>query len=243
MLQLYFIRHGQSINNVYYEDESHANYFENRLPDPDLTAIGNKQAEITGQYLAQPYQPSRNDPQNRLGFGLTHLYCSLMVRAVKTGTAISKATGLPLVAWPAIHETGGVFDVEMEDNEPVFIGMPGQGRSYFKTNFPDLILPEGLSDIGWWNRDSEPREEYLDRAKLIIAEIFEKHGGTDDRVGLVLHGGIFTRILTAFFDIQGESYWFLMNNCAISRVDVRDDNHLRLIYMNKVDHLPDDLIT
>ena len=243
MLELYFIRHGQSINNVFYEDESHATYFENRLPDPDLTPIGEEQAQVTGKFLAQGYQANRNDPQNRHGFGLTHLYCSLMIRAVKTGDAISKATGLPLEAWPSIHETGGVFDVEIDNGEPVFIGSPGHGRSYFEANFPELILPEDLSDDGWWNRESEPREEYLERAKSIIAEIFQKHGGTDDRIGLVMHGGIFTRILTAFLDVQGESYWFLMNNCAISRLDVRDDGHVRLIYLNKVDHLLDDLIT
>ena len=35
----------------------------------------------------------------------------------------------------------------MEDGEPVFIGTPGKGRSYFETNFPDLILPEDLTDM------------------------------------------------------------------------------------------------
>jgi hypothetical protein len=34
-----------------------------------------------------------------------------------------------------------------------------------------------------------------------------------------------------------------MNNCGISRVDIRDDGRLMLAYMNKTDYLPDDLIT
>jgi 2,3-bisphosphoglycerate-dependent phosphoglycerate mutase len=243
LLQLYFIRHGQSINNVFYEDESQAEYFDNRVPDPDLTSIGLEQARIAGKFLSQPYSENGFDPQNRKGFGLTHLYCSLMIRAVKTGDAISQATGLPLVAWPDIHETGGVFDVEMEGDEPVFIGQPGHNRAYFESAFPNLHLPENLQGDGWWNQGIEARENYMLRAQSIVNQLIEKHGGTHHRVGLVLHGGIFARILTSLLDVQKEKYWFLMNNCAISRVDISDEGHVMLMYMNKVDHLPDHMVT
>jgi 2,3-bisphosphoglycerate-dependent phosphoglycerate mutase len=243
LLELYFIRHAQSINNVYYEDESEATYFDNRVPDPDLTAKGEEQAKIVAEYLSQPYRGNGLDPQNRNGFGLTHLYCSLMIRAVKTGTAISKATGLPLVAFPDIHETGGIFDVEMENGEPVFLGKPGHGKNFYQSEFPDLVIPHDLPEEGWWNKDIEPRENYLPRAKNIIERLLEEHDGKNHRVGLVLHGGIFARILTAFLEIQRKKYWFLMNNCAISRLDVEDDGHVLLMYLNKVDHLPDHLIT
>jgi 2,3-bisphosphoglycerate-dependent phosphoglycerate mutase len=243
LLELYFIRHAQSINNVFYEDESQATYFDNRVPDPDLTSKGEEQAKIVADYLSQPFKVSGADPQNRNGFGLTHLYCSLMLRAVKTGTAISKSTRLPLVAFPDIHETGGIFDVEMADEEPVFVGQPGLGRAYYQKHFPDLVIPEDLPDDGWWNRDIEPRENYLPRAQKIIDQLLKNHAGKNHRVGLVLHGGIFARILTALLDIKREKYWFLMNNCAISRVDVEDDGHVLLMYLNKVEHLPDHLIT
>lgn len=243
MLKLYFIRHGQSTNNVAYEDESDIEYFGLRRPDPDLTDIGEEQARIVGEYLNKPFLENGFDPQNQNGFGLTHLYCSLMLRAVKTGTAISNQIGLPLVAWPDIHETGGIFDVETGGPEPVFVGQPGPGRSYFQSNFPNLVIPDDLPDEGWWNREIEPRERSLERGKKVAAELIDRHGGKDHRVGLVIHGGIFTRILTAFFNVQAEHPWFLMNNCAISRMDVRDDGHIMLTYMNKVDHLPGHLIT
>ena len=243
MLQLYFIRHGQSTNNVIMEETGFHQYLVERDPEPDLTSLGREQATLTGEHLARPIADNTFDPQNRVGFGLTHLYCSLMIRAIKTGQAIAKKTGLDLVAWPEVHETGGIFDVKMQDGEPIFNGMPGHGKAFFASEFPDLLIPHDLPQEGWWNREKEPREKYRERAQAIISGLVDKHGKQDHKVGIVTHGGIFTRILSTLFDVQAERYWFLMNNCAISRVDIEDDGRFTLLYMNKVDHLPDRLIT
>jgi broad specificity phosphatase PhoE len=243
LLELYFIRHGQSTNNVILDDPDHGEYLLERSTDPELTPTGEQQAHLVAEYLARP--PSNNgfDPQNRPGFGLTHLYCSLMVRAVRTGIAIAEKTDLPLVGWSEIHETGGLFDVEMVEGEPVFIGQPGPDRAFFETQFPQLHIPEKLPQNGWYNREKEPREQYPQRAQRIIDRLVSEHGGKNHRVGIIMHGGIFARILSVLFNIQAERYWFLMNNCGISRVDVSDEGHVMLAYMNKVDHLPDHLVT
>jgi 2,3-bisphosphoglycerate-dependent phosphoglycerate mutase len=243
LLQLYFIRHGQSTNNAFLDEADHGDYLLDRQIDPDLTPIGEKQVRMAADYLARPNNLNGFDPQNRAGFGLTHLYCSLMIRAVKTGQAIAESTGLPLVAMPEVHETGGIFSVEMVDGQKVFMGQPGPGRSFFNKEFPELILPKDLSEEGWWNREKEKRENYSLRAKSVIDGLLEAHGGKEHRVGIVMHGGIFARILTVLFDIKAENYWLLMNNCGISRVDISEDGHVMLAYMNKVDYLPADLIT
>jgi 2,3-bisphosphoglycerate-dependent phosphoglycerate mutase len=225
------------------EQNDHLDYLFERSTDPELTPIGKEQADLVGQALSQPLTEDGFNPHNRAGFGLTHLYCSLMVRAVQTGMAISHRTHLPLVGWPELHETGGLFDTELVDGEKLFIGQPGHGRSYFKAQFPGLQIPDDLPESGWYNRDKEPREQYLVRAQKIIDRLIAEHAGQDHRVGVVMHGGIFARILTAFFNIQAERYWILMNNCAISRVDISDEGQVLLTYMNKVDHLPDNMIT
>lgn len=243
MLQIYFIRHGQSENNAIMDDVERPHYLFHRIEDPKLTSIGLKQAELVANFLAAGQPPEDSDEQNRSGFGLTHLYCSLMSRAVQTAVPIARKTGLPLHAWHEVHETGGVFLAERIEDEIIWKGLPGNGRSYYETNFPELILPDDLTEEGWWNREKEPREQYNLRAQAIVDRLIEEHGGKDHRVGIVMHGGIFTRILTVLFDIRAERYWMLMNNCAISRVDIRDDGRLMLAYMNKTDHLPDDLIT
>ena len=166
-----------------------------------------------------------------------------MVRAVRTGCAIAQKTNLPLEAWPELHETGGIFDVELIDGERVLIGQPGPGRSFFETHFPQLVIPHDLSETGWYNREKEPRENYRLRAQAIIERLLATHGGTDHRVGIVMHAGIFAHILSVFYNIQAENYWFLKNNCGISRIDVSASGRVTLMYMNKVDQFPDHLIT
>lgn len=59
-----------------------------------------------------------------------------------------------------LHETGGLFDVEFIDEEPVLIGQPGPGISYFQSNSSQLIIPDDLPETGWYNREKEPREHY-----------------------------------------------------------------------------------
>lgn len=241
-MELYFIRHGQSENNAIMEGIGRDKYLSERETDPDLTSIGKEQAQMLADFIAHPNDDNGFNPQNRKGFGLTHLHCSLMIRAIKTGLAISEKTGLPLVAWPDVHETGGVFDSSIVDGEPVFVGKPGPGKSFFRSEYPDLIIPEDLPESGWWGREKEPREDYRKRAQRIIDQLVDEHGDTDHRIGIVMHGGIFARILTALFDIQAENYWFLMNNCGISRIDI-NHGHSMLAYMNKVDYLPDHMVT
>ena len=143
-MELYFIRHGQSENNAHW---GNADYQDS--PDPELTEIGRQQVRYLSRFLGEKQTRDETvtwNNQNRFGFGLTHLYTSLMVRAVGTATPIAAATGLPLVAWPEIHETGGIFSRFPEDE---LAGLPGKTRTYFETHFPDLVLPDWVADNGW----------------------------------------------------------------------------------------------
>jgi len=102
-MQLYFIRHGQSENNALWMSTGS---YKGRGEDPGLTAVGRQQAEILAQFLRRADSTLRQpfDFQNVAGFGTTHLYSSLMVRAVATGTIIADALDLPLAAWEDLHE-------------------------------------------------------------------------------------------------------------------------------------------
>ena len=100
-MELYYIRHGQSQNNAGWGNPA---YKEN--PDPALTGIGQEQACYVAEFLeeAQPLtNPQRWNIQNRLGFGLTHIYTSLMERAVNTAAPTARALGVPFAAWTEIH--------------------------------------------------------------------------------------------------------------------------------------------
>ena len=241
-MQLYFIRHGQSENNQLWERTgSH----KGRSEDPDLTPRGRQQAHRVAQFLRQADSPTagnlEEDFQNTAGFGITHLYTSLMIRAVTTGTIIARALGLPLVAWEDVHEWGGIYLNDEETSQR--IGQPGHNRAYFEAHYPDLILPHSLDDDGWWNRPFEPREERPLRAARALRELLDRHGGTDDRVAVVSHGGFYNQLLRAILNLPEEnSCRFALNNGAITRLDF-DEEKIVLSYSNRADFLPRELIT
>ena len=246
-MQLYFIRHGQSINNAGWGDP---NYKES--PDPVLTEIGIEQAQRTAEYLESNQKvtdPNHWNNQNQYGFGITHLYASLMERAVHTASFTAGRLGVPFEAWD-IHESGGIFG---RDGDLKLKGLPGKPRSFFEKNFPTFKLPHSLDENGWWmERPHETEDECQIRAERIWTELLTRHGDQEDQpeepITFVSHGGFFMHLMCAILDLpwknasNGLKSWFLLNNCSISRVDVRD-KHVTVCYLNRTDHLPTHLIT
>ncbi len=241
-MRFYFIRHGQSENNALWDDTGSSS---GRSDDPELTKTGHEQARLLAEYIAKIDNQARADGKNgepkRDFFGFTHLYTSLMVRSVATATYLSKALNLPLVAWPEIHECGGIY-LDGEE-EGVRLGRPGKSRSYFVKNYRDLILPETVEETGWWNRPWEPDEERPLRAQRVLATLLERHGGKDDRVAVVSHGAFYNELVRAMLKIGDRSTWFLMYNTAISRFDFYEGGEITVVYQNRTDHLPERLIT
>ena len=240
-MQFYFIRHGQSANNVLWDRASSS---KERSLDPELTDVGRRQAMALAQFLSRtdPTLPvNHHDAQNLIGFGLTHLYTSLMIRAVATGAIVADVLGLPLVAWEDAHETGGIY---LEDEQTgKLIGQAGNNRAYFEENYPNLILPDSLGEAGWWNRPFEEPEQRPPRARRFLRDLIERHGQTDDRVAVISHGGFYRHVLAAWFDVaEKDGYWFALNNTAITRIDF-DADKIGLIYSNRVDFLSRDMIT
>ncbi len=123
-MQLYFIRHGQSINNVNWNNSE---YIEN--PDPYLTEVGVAQAAFLAKYLKEKQHVTDEkawNNQNQFGFGLTHIYTSLMERAAETAAPIAHALEIPFTAWIDLHEEGGMYAREDHENKK---GLSGRRRS------------------------------------------------------------------------------------------------------------------
>jgi 2,3-bisphosphoglycerate-dependent phosphoglycerate mutase len=243
-MQFYFIRHGQSKNNALLKRTGSSI---GRTEDPELTEVGRQQAEFVAQFLRRADPPdlqcagSGGDIQNVAGFGITHLYSSLMVRAVATGTAIARTLDLPLVAWEDLHEWGGIYLEDEQTGERV--GQAGRNRAYFEAHYPDFVLPDSLGEAGWWNRPFEELEQRLTRAKGFWRDLMERHGQTDHRVAVVSHGGFYRYLLADILNLpEREGYWFALNNAAITRIDF-DDERIGLIYLNRADFLPKELVT
>jgi 2,3-bisphosphoglycerate-dependent phosphoglycerate mutase len=247
-MQLYFIRHGQSQNNANWNKPDYQ-----ESPDPALTELGIEQACYVSEFLRDAQtltKPKDWNIQNRYGFGLTHIYTSLMERAVCTAAPTARALGIPFAAWEEIHESGGIFG---RDNENKDQGLPGRPRSYFEQNFPELILPDHVNGTGWWNnRPFETEEECQQRAEKFLADLLVHHGDVEGqpehRVAIFSHGGFFGHLIFALLNIpwqetsNGGHIWFATNNCAISRFDFHA-GEVSITYLNRTDHLPDHLIT
>jgi 2,3-bisphosphoglycerate-dependent phosphoglycerate mutase len=241
MMQFYFIRHGQSENNHLWVNTGSN---QGRHEDPELTSVGWQQAALLAEYLSQRV-PVQDDAMldwwNGTGFDITHIYCSLMMRAVATGNAVATALNLPLIGLRDAHETGGIY---LEDPETgAKVGLPGRTRVYFEEHYPNLVLPDDVDDNGWWNRPFEEREERRGRAERLGAALLGHHKGTEDRVALISHGGFYNHILAAIMNLPDErDYWFSLNNAGITRIDFREDR-IWVGYMNRVNFLPRTLIT
>lgn len=239
-MQLYLIRHAQSENNALWEEASTR---VGRSMDPELTPLGIKQAEVLADFLGRgnPDLALEEDLHNRSGFKLTHLYCSLMVRSVATAWRIGKNLDLPVVAWKDWHEGGGIYLDDELSGEP--LGLPGKNRAYFQTHYPELVLPPELDEAGWWNRPFEQRPERWLRARRVFGELLLRHGSTEDRVAVVMHGGFYNYFLKTLLGISPElTVWFTLQNTAITRLDFLAEE-VRVIYQNRLDFMPSRLIS
>lgn len=245
-MQLYFIRHGQSTNNVRDGDLTP------RSSDPELTEKGVRQAELLAEFLAASESGTSDpgdDPLNRRGFDLTHLYCSLMKRAIHTGNIIAQRLNLPLFGMPEAHEVGGVF-LETLVNDVVTVNEEyGVDEGFLATNYPNLILTQPIPRSGWWRGGKENDNLPQKRAQKVLEWLRQHHASTDDRVAIVTHGGFYNHLLRAMLHISPEEpdnrklgYRLVYNNCAISRFDLTEDR-VYMVYHNRAEYLPDDLIT
>jgi 2,3-bisphosphoglycerate-dependent phosphoglycerate mutase len=240
-MQFYFIRHGQSANNLLWDRTGSTN---GRSADPELSRAGRRQAEYLALFLRLSGTTSvarGRDGQNLAGFGVTHLYTSLMIRAVATGTAVARALDLPLVAWDDLHESGGIYLDDEQTGEPV--GLAGSNRAFFEAHYPGLVLPESLDETGWWNRPFEEPEQRPLRARRFLDDLLERHGDSQDRVAVISHGGFYNHLLAAVLGIPNiEDFWFVLNNTAITRIDFNAERVFP-VYLNRAEFLPRELVT
>ena len=245
-MQLYFIRHGESVNNMIWA--SGENYFATRSPDPELTVRGRQQAQLLAARLTQPYRPNNlpDDLHNTQGFGLTHIYSSLMIRAIETALPTAEILDLPIIALPDVCEFAGIFRSTDADTR---FGLAGKTQAELEARFPRLRIDQPLPEGGWWGGKSEGSAELYARAKQALDFLLSKHG-KDDRVAMISHGGFYRAfmalILNLPLDIMHPSkklpLTLAINNTGITRIAKRENDFL-LPYMNNVTHLPAHLIT
>ena len=218
-MELYLIRHGQSTNN------------EGKLPraaDPPLTDIGVEQARWVGESLKDE--------------GITRLYSSPMLRTLQTAQIISDIIDLPPHIFVGLHEWGGIWEAR---GDGTAVQLPGLNRSGIREICPNVVLPEDVTDEGWWFNegfagDIEGMAELSHENGLaFIAHLTEHHVDTDERVAAVSHGGSGGSLISAFFGLPPDVGYsrFTQNNTGVSKLLFTSERR-QLQYLNKTSHLP-----
>ncbi len=239
-MQLYFIRHGQSVNNALF---SETGLSAGRFEDPELTELGIRQAQALARMLKTGSNRGGNPCDGKLeaGFGLTHLYSSFMLRAVQTGSIVAHELGLPLHGLYIVHERGGIY---LEDVSGVPHGRPGKSRKFFQQNYPGMVLPEDFIETGWWNSQAQEQPDaYAARAERFLKDLLKQHGETKDRVAVFSHAGFYNDILLALIHLPlANAPWFTLFNTAVTRIDFHPDLQ-EPVFQNRTDHLTPEMVT
>ncbi|MCP4538759.1 MAG: histidine phosphatase family protein [Chloroflexi bacterium] len=234
-MELFIIRHAQSTNNALADHR-------NRVRDPLLTELGQRQAEIVAQYLsngilATPWK--KKSPSQ--GHGITRLYCSAMWRSLQTAQQIGQALGLLPEVWIDIHERGGIF---LDHGAEGVVGYPGKMRTEILTAFPNYILPDGITEQGWWHYPGqEIRSAFHERA-LRVANVLRGWAANDERIAIVTHGTFIDTLLKTLFKqtLNYDVYYHHLST-AITWIGFHSDGHLDVEYLNSVHHLPPELVS
>ena len=232
-MELYIIRHGQSTNNALGTEEG-------RSHDPELTEIGHKQAAAVADHLGNGACPDEV-AEGRQGYQIERLYCSAMHRALQTAQPIGEALGLQPEVWVDIHESGGIY---LDDDNGGTVGYPGLNRAEIAQHFPGYVLPDRVTEKGWWTRNRESLTECMGRAVMVAGDLTKRSKHSDERVAIVSHGMFVNLLIKALFSqlpAPGLYYWHY--NTAITRIDFSPDGSMVLRYLNRVNHLTPELIT
>jgi 2,3-bisphosphoglycerate-dependent phosphoglycerate mutase len=248
MMQLYFIRHGQSTNNANWDDNSE-NY--ERTSDPKLTDLGVYQAKALANFVASSHSSNGDNGNgvNSHSICFTHLYSSLMIRSIQTGTILSETLDIPLFGLQEAHEIGGIYLETLVDGIPQISSEFGVTPAFLREHYPALKLHDPIPEKGWWQGGIEPVTAPLLRADTVLNLLKECHLGTNDKVAVVTHGGFFNTMARTIFNIRPEepdnrnlSTWFAYCNCAVSRFDFVNDRVV-WVYHNRTDFMKDELVT
>jgi len=233
-MDLFIVRHGQSFNNALDDPKD-------RVEDPPLTEAGEKQADRVADYLAEGRHllAAERSSGRRL---LDHIYCSPMLRTLQTAQPIGRALNMPPEVWVDIHEWGGVF-LDHGDERGI-VGYPGMSRSEIEKRFDGYVVPATIGEDGWWDPSRGQEQSSSAHGRAIgVAEALWERVAEDNRIALVAHGGFIDSLLKALLHLLPSQHVDLPHyNTAITHLNFAEGK-LQMRYMDRTEHLPDELIT
>jgi len=113
-----------------------------------------------------------------------------------------------------------------------------------------LNLPDEFNDAGWWSRPAEDEAMFLERMQTVVDEVKQRLTQSEENVAMVAHGDFIDQFVKQLMGVERhqhnyDNHWvanWTFHNTSISRVDFVDGSH-NVVYMNRIDHLPNELVT
>ncbi|MFC4637291.1 histidine phosphatase family protein [Deinococcus hohokamensis] len=216
-MKLLLIWHGQCGNNVI---EHQADYAQARQPDPPLTALGRQQA----QHLAQALS------------GVSHLYTSLMTRAVQTAAPLAQALGLPAHGLAEAYEYGGLTTGPAGG----FTRVTGRDHASLQEECETLVWPHDLTGRPW-DGGAEAWGGFAARAGRVLDQLRAAH--RDDGTLNTHHDFAGALIRAALgWPGPGKGPRFRLAHLSTSLLEVPADRSPGTVHwLNRIDHLPPEL--
>jgi len=244
-MKLYIIRHGQRADA--YPDYTGGG-------NSPLSSVGLKQAEHVAEFMQQ------KEP--------TALYCSSMLRAIQTALPLHRRLRKTLQIWPVFCETNTDPWLKRHAENPALaenvtlwrthLGVPEltaeeveriEGNFYLLSSLPEkypgaqLTQPFPWPDA-WWLTEHEAlqcRETGFARLELGLAALLARHSD-EDRVVLVCHGNCGDMMAALLLGLpRNQSRRMITDNASIMKIEIGQQNVNRLLYANRIDHLPVEL--
>ena len=226
------IRHAQSANNALPAEQ--------RVCDPPLTELGERQAELLADHLAS----------RRVDF----LYCSGFLRSLQTAAPLALRIGLRPYVHSLLFEFKGCYSGHLEGQLRPESGL---GRGQINERFGPWEIDPDISEHGWHhNRSIETDLELGERAAAVAQWMVgrtERVAAADAAVGVddqvlvhaaVIHADFKVRLLLELFAEEAHHHAAFLDreplNTSITTLRY-DRGGWHLISYNQVPHLPEGL--
>jgi broad specificity phosphatase PhoE len=204
-LILYLVRHGQFSRQLKAEGPI----------DGELTAVGLRQAELTGEWLKRK--------------GIELIYTSPAIRTMTTASIIGRALRLRPKAWPLITEMG-------------YLGVePGLTGKAMRSIFPDVDIDTSFADDRGWAEAISQEDAYqiYMRARQAEIAIREQHAIGSNTLAIVTHAHFLRYLIGALLGLANSEGWesvIMHNNCGVSCIELTPSAAI-LRYSNAHFHL------
>jgi len=199
-MELLLLRHGESLNNTLPPAE--------QVPDPELTALGRRQAGRLAEVVA--------------ALAPAVVICSPLLRALDTAQPLVAATGARWLVWADAAESHRAHPGDGQPLEALRRRYPGAG---FEANLPWPGYP-GV----------ETAEQAAVRGARLAARLRATFAG-QERVAVVAHGTLNGYLLRACLGApQDGSVQIEQGNACINQLLLEAEGRVRLLRCNDCRH-------